>query len=299
MDNERDNWIQEVDAVLNEWRQGDCVLGAHWFVQRFNPQRPLTTDSADVAKADQETDLSASEVKGFVVVSQTCDIVSHPPRSCIDRPFIEIVPLIEINDHFLESFNYKGNREQFLDEVRKGKRPRFAYIPGVMQYFLVAELDRVMTVEKPVVIAWQRVPGCQNDQEIRALGKALARKRIRFAFPDDFNELVKKLQKRMQEKHDKTESIEGKALRTLREIRVRAEPSWNASEVCLMFWFIRHEQQNQFEGIRWDQFLQQWLKLIPKFGRFQSVDGLVVSLEDMTAKEYVESDPLDLDHLSS
>jgi hypothetical protein len=39
------------------------------------------------------------------------------------------------------------------------------------------------------------------------------------------------------------------------------------------------------------------LKLLPKSGRFQS-DGLVVSLEDMTAKDYVESDQLDLDHLS-
>jgi hypothetical protein len=70
-------------------------------------------------------------------------------------------------------------------------------------------------------------------------------------------------------------------------------------KVHLMFWFIRHEQHNQFEGIGWDQFLKQWLKLIPESGRFQGVDGSVVSLEDMTAKEYVESDPLDLDHLSS
>ena len=300
MDNERDTWIQEVDAVLEDWRQGDCVLGEHWFVHRFNPQRPLTPDSADVAQADQETDLSASEVKGFVVVSQTCDIVPHPPRSsCIDRPFIEIVPLIEINDQFLESCNVQGNREHFLDEVRKGKRPRFAYISGVMKHYLVAELDRVMTVEKSVVAEWQRVTGCQNDQEIRALGQALARKRIRFAFPGDFNELARKLQKRMQEKHDKQESTEGKALRALREIRVRAEPSWNTSEVQLIFWFIRHEEQSQFEGIGWDQFFKQWLKLVPKAGRFYSVEGSVVSLEDMTAKDYVESDQLDLDHLSS
>jgi hypothetical protein len=39
------------------------------------------------------------------------------------------------------------------------------------------------------------------------------------------------------------------------------------------------------------------INLLPNSGRFQS-DGLVVSLEDMTAKDYVESDQLDLDHLS-
>jgi hypothetical protein len=66
-----------------------------------------------------------------------------------------------------------------------------------------------------------------------------------------------------------------------------------------MFWFIRDEEQNQFEGIGWDQYLEQWLKLIPESGRFQNVEGSVVALEDMTAKEYVESDKLDLDHLSS
>jgi hypothetical protein len=300
VDNERDIWIQEVDSVLKDWRQGDCVMGVHWFVHRFDPKHPLTTDSAEVVQVDQETDLSESEVKGFVVVSQTCDIVPHPPHSsCTDRPFIEIVPLIEINTQFLESFNYQRDKNQFLDEVQKGKRPRFAYIPGVADYYLVAELDRVMTVEKAVVAEWQRIPGCQNDQEVRALGNALARKRIRFAFPDDFNKFVKRLQDRMKEKHDRKESPEGIALRALREIRVRAEPSWNASEVQLMFWFIRHEQQSQFEGIGWDQFLKQWSKLIPETGRFSSVEGLVVSLEDMTAKDYIESDPLDLDHLSS
>lgn len=299
MVNERDTWIQEVDAVLKEWRQGDCVLGEHWFVHRFNPQRPLTTDSADIAQEDQEIDLSESEVKGFVVVSQTCDIVPHfPQSSCLDRPFIEIVPLIEIDEQFLESFNFKGSIGQFIDEVRKGRRPRFAYIPGVAEYYLVAELDRVMTVEKSVVAEWQRTPGCQNDQEIRALGQALARKRIRFAFPDDFNEFVRKLQKRIQDKHSKNSS-EGEALRALREIRVRAEPSWSSSEIRLAFWFVRDEEQNHFKGIGWNQFLDQWLDLIPEFGRYRVVGGSVVSLEDMTAKEYVESDPLDLEHLSS
>ncbi len=280
VDNERKVLVQTVDIALGEWCQGDCVLGEQWFVYRFNSQRPLTNDAADVAQED--VDLTESKVKGFAVITQTCDIV----RSCMDRPFLEVAPLVEVD-------------EQCLYEIQKSKRPQYAYISGVAEYKLVADLDRVMTLEKAVVTDWQRTPGCQNDQEIRALGQALARKRIRFAFPDDFNELARKLQKRMQEKHDKHESAEGKALRALREIRVRAEPSWNASKAHLMFWFIRHEQQSQFEGISWDQFLKQWLELVPKDGRFHSVEGLVMSLEDMIAKDYIESDPLDLDHLSS
>ncbi|MEQ8995007.1 MAG: hypothetical protein RID53_00700 [Coleofasciculus sp. B1-GNL1-01] len=277
--NERDVWIQQVDAAVGEWRQGDCTLGEHWFLYRFNPKRPLTEDSVNVAQ--EEIDLAESEVKGFAVITQTCDIV----RSCWDRPFIEVVPLVEVN-------------KQRLNEIQRSRRPQYAYIPGISEYSLVADLDRVMTVEKAVVAEWKRIPGCQNDDEVRALGQALARKRVRFAFPDEFIAFAQKLQKRMQDKHDKL-SVEGDALRALREIRVRAAPSWNADEIELMFWFIRNEEQVQFQEKEWHQYLEKWLKLLPESGRFKSVHGLVVSLEDMTAKDYVESDPLDLDHLSS
>ena len=279
MVNDRDIWIQAIDTTLLEWCQGDCVLGEHWFIYRFNPQRPLTSDSADVAK--EETDLAESEVKGFAIVTQTCDIV----RSCNERPFVEIVPLVEVD-------------EQQLHDVQRSRRPQYAYIPGVAGLNLVADLDRIMTVEKAVVAEWERKPGCLSDDEIRALGQALTRKRARFAFPDDFTDFARKLQNRLRDKHDK-DTDEGEALRALREIRVRAEPSWNSSEIRLIFWFIRDEDQNQFKRVRWDQFLNQWLQLIPESGRYKNVEGSVVALEDMTAKEYVESDPLDLDHLSS
>jgi hypothetical protein len=276
---DRDIWIQAIDTTLLEWCQGDCVLGEYWFIYRFNPQRPLTSDSANVAK--EETDLAESEVKGFAIVTQTCDIV----RSCNERPFVEIVPLVKVN-------------EQQLHDIQRSRRPQYAHIPGVAELNLVADLDRVMTVEKAVVAEWERKPGCLSDVEIRALGQALTRKRARFAFPDDFTNFARKLQNRLRDKHDKA-TDEGEALRALREIRVCAEPSWNSSEIRLTFWFIRDEDQNQFKGVGWAQFLNQWLRLIPESGRYKNVEGSVVALEDMTAKEYVESDPLDLDHLSS
>lgn len=277
--NDRDSWIQAIDTALSEWCQGDCVLGEHWFVYRFNPQRPLTSDSADVAQ--EEIDLAESEVKGFAVVTQTCDIV----RTCNKRPFVEIVPLVEVD-------------KPQLHEIQRSRQPQYAYIPGIAELNLVADLDRVMTVEKAVVAEWERKPGCLSDDSVRALGQALTRKRARFAFPDDFTNFAKKLQNRLRDKHNKS-TDEGEALRALREIRVRAEPSWNSPEIRLIFWFIRDEEQSKFQGIGWEQFLERWLQLIPESGRYQNVEGSVVALEDMTAKEYVESDPLDLDHLSS
>jgi hypothetical protein len=262
---------QKIDATLQEWCQGDCVLGEQWFAYRFNPQHPLTDASKDAL--DGDGDLVESEVLGLAVVTQTCDIV----RSCLSRPFLEVVPLVE---------------------VKRGRRPQYAFIPNLAEKYLVVDLDRVMTIEKAVASEWQRLPGCTTDEERRMLAQALSRKRSRFAFPDDFTRLVSKLQRRLQEKHDRT-SDEGEALRALREIRVRASPSWDAAKIELMFWFIRHENKLKFKGMEWYELLERWLVLVAQSGRFHSVEGQVITLEALTAKDYTESDPLDLDHLST
>lgn len=135
MGNERETWIQEVDTAIEEWCQGDYALGEYWFVQRCNPKKPLTEVSEEAAK--EETDLAEEEVRGFVVVTQTCDIV----RFCISRPFVEVVPLVEVD-------------ERDMSEIQKARRPQYAYIPEVAELNLVADLDRVMTVEKSVVVEW-------------------------------------------------------------------------------------------------------------------------------------------------
>jgi hypothetical protein len=280
--NESEGWIPEIDSALSKWSQGDCTIGDDfWFVTRFDPQHPLTRASKDIAATDTDTDLAESAVSGFVVVTQTCDLV----RSCVDRPFLEISPLVEVD-------------AELLAEIKRLKRPSYAYIAGVADRNLVADLDRVMTVEKAVVAEWDRIAGCQSDADIRSLAEALARKRSRFAFPDDFNKLAQKLQKRMQDKHEKT-TDEGEALRALREIRVSATPAWDANKVELIFWFIRAEEDDRFQNKEWHELLDGWLRFLTASGRFSSVDGSVVTLEDMTAKEYVNSDRLDLARLSS
>ena len=133
---------------------------------------------------------------------------------------------------------------------------------------------------------------------MRWFAQALARRRARCAFPDDFTIFAQKLQSRLTAKHDKN-SEEGRALRALREIRVRAAPAWDASEVELMFWFVRTDQVAGFERSSWDVELAAWLKLVNPSGRFMKVEGQVAELDEMSALDYVESDPLDLDYLSS
>ncbi len=278
-ESESDPRIASVDRAIAPWRQGDCVLGEHWFAHRLDKSFAVT-EAGRVAAAGG-VDLAEQEVKGLVVVTQTCEIV----RSCANRPYVEVCPLVEVaKDH--------------LHEIERGRRPAYAFVPMLRGQALVGDLDRVMTVEKPLVAGWERTPGWSTDAEGRSFALALARKRVRFAFPDDFTELVKKLQKRLDEKHDR-DSVEGRALRALREVRVSAAPSWHEIPCTLTFWFVRKGGDVDFEGKSWGILVESWLKLAPACGRFIKISGQVTTLEDLRAADYVDSDPLDLDHLSS
>lgn len=266
--------IQVTDAIVQGYRQGDCFLGEREFVS-------LGKVPGDSGLVD---DWCASTVPGLVLVSQTCDIV----RSCEVRPVVELAPLIEVS-------------VQELKEIKAQKRPSFGFIPGLEQLRLVADLDRTMTVEKAVVAGWDVTPGIRDDSETRQFQRCLARKRSRFAFPDDFNAHIAPLHRRVVEKHGK-QSPEGEALRSLIEIRVLAQPSWDADRVNLTFFFVKEEDSPaEFDHRPWDAWCDDWLKIIRTGGvqRFVGHDGLVVEYADMSAAEFLQSDQLDLERLSA
>lgn len=269
---------KRIDASLREWRQGDLALEESWFVHVGDGAVPL---SEAAAQAESGVQALKSEVLGLVVVTQTCDIV----RSCVTRPYVEVAPLVRVSDDDLQ-------------QVKRGRRPAHATLPTLENDLLVADLDRVMTVEKSILASWKRTPGFTRDADGRAFAQALARKRVRYAFPDDFTSLARKLQARLGDKHDKN-THEGRGLRALREIRVCASPSWDGGSTEIFFWFIRNDTDATLEGKSWADLLKDWLKLVPAAGRFTSVEGQVVTLQEMTAEDYVDSDPLDLDHLST
>lgn len=260
-------------AQLQTWRQGDCFVGEFWFITRIDPDGVLTDDALPAA-ADAG-DNSETEEFGFMVVTQTCDLV----RDCSKRPFVEISPLVKIDC------------DSDFANIKRGRVLRYVFIPGLEDQRLVADLDRTMTAEKTVLGDLTRTQGFTTDNDCRRLALSLARKRSRFAFPNDFVEFVRPLTSRLRSKHDK-KSDEGSALQALREIRVRAQ-DWDAPKVELMFWFIRED-----EGTDPSKFLDSWLKLIPARDRFSEVDGIVITLDDMTGRDYVESDSLDLENLS-
>jgi len=270
--------LDDLDLALSQWRQGDCVVGEQWFLHRFSPARPLTP--AAVSVAAEGVDIFETPEAGLVVLSQTCDIV----RSWRERPFIVVAPLVKV-----DAFT--------LREVARGYRPRYASVPGVAAQELVADLDRSMTVEKAVIAAQACIRGCPTEEDTVQFAQALARSRARFAFPDDFSELVDGLRRRLVEKHNR-KTAEGEALRNLREIRVAAAPSWGAKVVDLVFTFIRNDEDPGLGGAARHEFLEKWLALVPPRGRYRSVEGLVIALGDLSAREYLAGARLDLDHVT-
>ena len=264
------NGTLAINGLQKEWRQGDCVLGDDlhfYFVVAHNPND------------DNLTEFDAEKVHGYMVTTQTCDVV----REIEKQPYLDVCPVVDVS-------------EQTYVEIKKGLRPRYLCIPAFSERLWVADLGRIQTVSKHVLVNWKRIPGSAGDEEIRGIQRGLARKVNRFAFPDDFNVMMQKLNDRFKKKHNKN-SIEGMMLRGLKETRVLASPSWEADTVELQFWFLCDEPAREQPKLLTQ--VEKWLSLFKTEGRFSKEPTFIVNTyEDLSAKEYLSSDKLDLDYLS-
>jgi len=254
------------------------ALGKKWLASIVDFTSPLTEESLSADDAPDEVAVLPVEVDGVVLLTQACDIV----RTCTERAYVHVAPVQTVS-------------EDEAAQVERGHHPQYVRIPAVPR--LVADLDRITTIEKAVLAGWERTQGCSTDAERRGFARALARKDSRFAFPDDFGAAVAGLRARVLAKHDR-DSPEGAALREhLLEIRVTAEPDWNAGAVTAFLTFVRKDTP-EAAALEWHQLIEKWLGLCEAKGRVVKIDGTVMTLREMTAQEYVDSDPLDLGHLS-
>lgn len=265
----------ELTSALEGWRQGDCVIGENWFFHKFDPDLPITQAAKN---ATEQAEIIETAVEGFVLLTQTCDII----RDYNERPFVELAPLIKSEDE-----------NEYL-RIERRLHPQFAPIPYLKDLGLVADLDRCMTIEKSLLLKWKKYPQSMSVEEGKRFSEDLARKSQRFAFPDNFVDAMQKLQNRLKKKHD-VGSSEGETLRAIREIRVRAAPSWEESEVELDFFFVL--QKTVPPAIHSQ--IDQWLDLFEVKPPFKKPLSHAVTLSQMSALEYVQSDILDLSYLSS
>lgn len=105
---------------------------------------------------------------------------------------------------------------------------------------------------------------------------------------------------RIKSKHAR-DSDEGRVLEAIEEIRLTGSPSWDANEIDVFILFspaTRSEASEVVPDEKWDDFIDSWIDKAEPIGVIRSVDGAMIPLDELTARQYIDSVPLDLDYLS-
>lgn len=195
--------MTNLDVSLKDWRQGDFALDVGGFV--------FATPKTGSGQFEFEVGYETENIVGWVVISQTCDII----RCTGDRFYVAVSPLITIN-------------EQDISAVSRGRRPYLTEIENT-DANVFADLRRFMSVDKRLMSTWERRSGFTTSDKRQRFAAALERKFGQFAFPDEFDEAVKDFRQRVWSRHSKSESEPGRVYRSLMQIRFLAEPNWTAS----------------------------------------------------------------------
>ncbi len=270
----------KVNRALAEWRQGDLILKSNLtFMIYALPTLPLTPAAQEMSTEPGDSLLLVeTDEAGYVVVSQTCDVV----RDCRSRPFVEISPLVPAT-------------VELIEETRRLRRSNLGFHSIAADHGLVVDLERTMTLEKPLLVSLPRTPGIIETNASVRFAAALANRRFRFAFPDDLVDACQRLIKRIKDRSSK-QSEEGQHVDALDEIRVTADPDWDSVNVDLSFWLIKRGDP---PTPNWPYWASQWGALVNSTGRYSVVAMSVTTLDDMTARDYQLSHHLDLDQLSA
>jgi hypothetical protein len=262
-------------ADPTEWRQGDFALGVGSFLFGDIPD---DSDEGGIGAFFEPKDPA-----GFVVVSQTCDIVSDTGKLA----GAAVCPLIEVDP-------------KRIDEIARGRAPRLGFVEHAPEG-LVADLARPMTISKQLLSTWKRVRGFTDQTKALEFARSLERVFGRFAFPDAFNDSIGPLLDKINSKYGKPESPLGKALKLLAELRVRPSASWDASDVCVQFLLVVAPREKRVvEPTAIKEAFEAAVKDLPWQGGF-GIDDPPVRIggyDDFLARDYVESFPLDVNALS-
>lgn len=267
-----------IAVKLAEWQQGDFALecGEFWFRDIEGP----------IEGTEELSDFGIDpDVLGFVVITQTCDIVRAPQVV----PCVTICPIVKVGDDKLK-------------ELEKGISPRTSFIANAPDG-AVADLSRSMSISKELLITWERQRGCTNTGEQLEFARSLEGVYGRFAYPDDFIRSVGRFRRKVVDTYAKENSELGKAFRSIREIRIFPHADWsNPDSVPITFIAVLDEPEDRElkdrSGII--DILEAKIDSIDWEGRFSLHEDKVIAgtLADLRAIDYVNSFPLDLNSLS-
>lgn len=282
---------------LESWRQGDYSLDCEGFVF-LNKSKTAALERNVTGASGTKTPIGAA------VISQTCDLVRCPGKS----PYAAICPLVELD-------------QISFDNMKKGRAPSMGVMPALDNKKIAVDLSRVMSVEKELLVSWDRSIGCRSEMEQREFSRSVEIFFGRFPFPDDFVKSVRKLRDVFFSRHDSMESLVGRALRSLQEIRVVvSQDSEDHDLKRIAFLCILPSPLDPGAGFAEDDSVfippdeselrmsQEQIReaLLPKFdsivwqGPYQLHDDkmYIVRYEDIRASDYLNSYPLDVNVLT-
>ncbi|MBA4491469.1 hypothetical protein [Paracoccus sp. S1E-3] len=146
---------------LAEWQQGDFALGCGDFL--FRDISKLTDEGEDDGGAVLD-----SEIVGFAVISQTCDVVRDPERI----RYVSVCPMVVVD-------------AKRIGQIERGQAPRFGFLSATPDG-VVVDFSRTMSVTKDLLVSWERQRGCHDESQQLEFSRALETFFGRFAFPDAF-----------------------------------------------------------------------------------------------------------------
>ncbi|HEY5201332.1 MAG TPA: hypothetical protein VIJ31_10535, partial [Acidothermaceae bacterium] len=131
--------------------------------------------------------------------------------------------------------------EQVAYEALRGRRPGLAGLPWIGPT-VVADLSRITSVERSVIVGAISQGHPRNPQERFHFAETISRYLTRPALPDAVNEVLSPFVKRIAEKHDR-ESPEGRCAHKVAELRIEATPDIDHEEPALNVLVILDEDE--------------------------------------------------------
>jgi hypothetical protein len=214
---------------------------------------------------------------GVVILSQSCDIIKEVER----RPYVQVAGLVPAND---------GE----IARAVKSDTPSRIYLEGLLDRGLLVDLDTTSTIHKMVVATWPRTAGCGTDAERRRVAAGLARHRHRFAFPDNFNEMVRPIRDWIESKRSKA-SPQGNFVRAMREVRVRCD-NWEEPKELTFLAIVDHLPEPA-ELEKWREAAKLLEQKVAN-DIYPHGELHIVTYDEISARDYLESDRLDWEGLS-
>ncbi|WP_422365678.1 hypothetical protein [Pelagibius sp.] len=268
---------------LNEWRQGDYVDD----IDGFTFFEPPEGGSDLPYTAIEMSHVNDRQVIGLVLISQTCDIVINPNNDP-DRSYVTASPLVKLDP-------------SALGDMQRGASAKFARIEHHTEELVAADLGCTMCISKRLLLGWTRHRGFNEEQSRIRFGKAVERKFGRFAFPDDFAKAFQKFHKHVRSKHSNPNSPLANIYRSIREIRVRAAPRWDAPHKTLAVFIVLQDQSRMLvsaEQVRTEIHEQLSKVVLPEGYEKNKPFEFVDDARGFEAQMIYESQPLDFEILS-